>query len=522
LVSPQQKSASPSLKTLDSLILCGGLGTRLLAVVQDRPKGLAMISGRPFLDILVEDLLRQGLRRLILCVGHGADQIVAHFRGRTDAEFVFSIENEPLGTGGALRHALAHVRSDPVAVLNGDSFCPVSYGALLAFHEERKSQGTIVVTAPAGRRDVGAIALGADGRLLSFAEKSERPHESEKWVNAGIYILRRTLIESIPQGKASSLERDVIPRAIAAGDAYYGFRASGPLIDIGTPERYAAAQEQLRPPGTVVKVPVSVVVPCFRCAETIARAIRSVHGQTQRPQEVIVVDDASDDETPQELARLEQEFGGDWLRLIRLPRNQGPSTARNDGWDAARGDFIAFLDADDTWHPRKIEYQYRLMRADPGIALSAHRHSFRELPPVASTQARATEVTAAALRWRNRFVTPSVMVKRDLPFRFREGQRHMEDHLLWMQIAFAGYRIVILERALAALHKKSFGEAGLSSQLLEMERSELANYRLLGREKHIGRLMLAVLQCWSVAKFLRRVLIVALRRLLALARQKES
>ena len=512
MVSQQQKSAPPSVAALDSLVLCGGLGTRLQSAVQDRPKGLAVISGRAFLDILVDELVRQGLRRLILCVGHGADQIMAHFHGRTDAEFVFSIEDQPLGTGGALRHALPHVRGDLVVALNGDSFCPVQYHALLAFHAERSSQGTVVVTAPTGRRDVGAIALGADGRLLSFAERPDHPDGRAKWVNAGIYLLRRRLIEAIPEGTVSSLERDVMPRAIAEG-AYYGFRASGPLIDIGTPERYAAAQEQLRPAGAVTKVPVSVVVPCFRCAETIATAIRSVHDQTLRPREVIAVDDASDDETPQELARLEREFGSDWLWVIRLPRNQGPSSARNAGWDAARGDFIAFLDADDTWHPRKIEYQYPMMRADSKIALSAHRHSFGELAPVASTEPRTTEVTASALLWRNRFVTPSVMLKRGLPFRFREGQRHMEDHLLWMQIAFAGCRITVLEIALAALHKKPFGEAGLSSQLLEMERAELANYRLLCREKHIGRVMLAVLQCWSAAKFLRRLLLVAARRL---------
>lgn len=522
MVSQQPKPASPAVKDLDTLVLCGGLGTRLLPVVQDRPKGLAVISGRPFLDILVDELLRQGLRRLILCVGHGADQIVAHFRGRSDAEFVFSIEDQPLGTGGALRHALPRVRSNLLAVVNGDSFCPLDYGALLAFHHERNSQGTIVVTKPVGRTDVGAIALGADGRLLSFAEKSEHPDPHAKWVNAGIYLMPRSLLETIPAGVASSLEREVLPRAIDTGGAYYGFRASGELIDIGTPERYAAAQEQLRSASTSAEAPVSVVMPCYRCAATIDAAVRSAHGQTLRPLELVAVDDASDDETPQALARLEREFGSDWLRVIRLPRNRGPSTARNAGWDAARGEFIAFLDADDTWHPRKIEYQYRSMRADRGIALSAHRHSFHDLPPVAETVPHATEIAASALLWRNRFVTPSVMLKRELPFRFREGQRHMEDHLLWMQIAFAGHRIVILEVALAALHKKPFGEAGLSSQLLEMERSELANYRLLGREKRIGPPMLALLQCWSAAKFLRRLLIVAARRLPALSGQKES
>jgi len=122
------------MKPCDALIVCGGLGTRLQAVVSDRPKGLATISGRPFLDILVEELLQQGFDRLIFCTGHGSDQVAAHYSGRSGEQFVFSAEDHPLGTGGAVRNALPHVRSDPFAVVNGDSFCRVAYADLFAFH----------------------------------------------------------------------------------------------------------------------------------------------------------------------------------------------------------------------------------------------------------------------------------------------------------------------------------------------------------------------------------------------------
>jgi len=231
------------MKPGDALILCGGLGTRLQTVVSDRPKGLATISGRPFLDILVEELLQQGFGRLIFCTGHGGDQVAAHFSGRSGEQFVFSAEDGPLGTGGAVRNALPHVRSDPFAVVNGDSFCRVAYAELFAFHGKKAGLATVVVTPPSERTDVGVIELAADARVLRFAEKPA--DAAAALVNAGIYVVQRRLFETVPLGAAVSLERDILPRAIGQR-ACYGYRVAGPLVDIGTPERYRAAQALLR------------------------------------------------------------------------------------------------------------------------------------------------------------------------------------------------------------------------------------------------------------------------------------
>lgn len=261
--------------------------------------------------------------------------------------------------------------------------------------------------------------------------------------------------------------------------------------------------------------PVSVVVPCYRCAGTVERAVRSVAAQTRRPAELILVDDASPDDTAQALEALRDRYGKDWIRILRLSRNEGPATARNAGWETARGEYIAFLDADDSWHPRKLEIQHRVMLEHPDIALSAHRHALgvpADVPPDPA-QPRLTDISAAALLWRNRFVTPSVMLRRSIAVRFRSAQRHMEDHLLWLQIAYAGHRIVAIELPLATLHKPAFGAFGQSAQLRAMEYAELGNYRLLHSEGRIGAALLAVLSAWSAAKFLRRLLTVAARRL---------
>lgn len=229
---------------LDTLILCGGLGARLKPVLSDRPKGLAEVGGRAFLDILVEELLRNGLQRLILCTGHGAQQIAAHFRDRRDAEFVISTEDRPLGTGGAVAHALPHVRTDPFFVVNGDSFCRISYADLLDAHRRRNALLSVVVTPPSERDDVGAIVIDGAGRLLEFAEKAGAAGGGANYVNAGIYAMQREAMPLIRGAQAFSLERELIPLAVKTGRCY-AFPASGPLIDIGTPERLRLAQHGL-------------------------------------------------------------------------------------------------------------------------------------------------------------------------------------------------------------------------------------------------------------------------------------
>lgn len=245
MVSTHEESSASRVIPADALVLCGGLGSRLQPVLQDRPKGLAVISGRPFLDILIEELIRHGLRRIVLCAGHGAEQIVTHFRKRRDAEFVFSVEPKPLGTGGAVRHALPHVHTDPVVVVNGDSFCRVAYADLLRDHASRAPAATIVVTPPAERTDIGAVEVDPDGRIRSFSEKPGTANRERGFVNAGVYVLQRRLIESEASETLFSLERDIFPRAARDGQCR-AFRVTGPLIDIGTPERYAAAQALLR------------------------------------------------------------------------------------------------------------------------------------------------------------------------------------------------------------------------------------------------------------------------------------
>lgn len=261
--------------------------------------------------------------------------------------------------------------------------------------------------------------------------------------------------------------------------------------------------------------PVSVVIPCYRCVETIARAVGSVAAQTRRPAELFLVDDASGDGTLERLRGLAREHG-DWIMVIAQPENRGAADARNAGWAAATQPYLAFLDADDAWHPRKIEIQYGYMKAHPEAAICAHRHAVLDRPEVPDPPVDDVSVErvsrASLLRSNNFFAPTMMMLKRELPQRFRSGRRHVDDHLLWMQIVCAGHDLVRLSPRLAYTYKRPFGESGLSGQLWAMQKSELANYWILRRERAIGLPAALALSAWSLAKFIRRLALVALRR----------
>ncbi len=259
---------------------------------------------------------------------------------------------------------------------------------------------------------------------------------------------------------------------------------------------------------------VSVIIPCYRCSATIERAIDSVANQTARPAEVILVDDASGDDTLAALLRLQQRYGFDWIKIIEQEENGGPSVARNTGWDMASQPYLAFLDADDSWHPRKIELQYGWMVAHSEVALTGHAvmvlRANTKKPEVLDTLA-ANRVSAKQLLLANRLSTPSVMCKRELPFRFDSCKRYSEDYLLWLTLVLREYGAYRFDAVLAYIHKAPFGEGGLSGQLWAMECGELDTYRKLYKDKLLSALSLAAISTYSLIKFARRALVTALK-----------
>jgi glycosyltransferase involved in cell wall biosynthesis len=256
---------------------------------------------------------------------------------------------------------------------------------------------------------------------------------------------------------------------------------------------------------------ISVVIPCFRCASTIARAITSILRQSQKPTEIILVDDASGDDTLKILEAYEMEFAG-FIRVVTLKDNTGAASARNAGWAIAKQPYIAFLDADDSWHADKILIQFEYMKKNPDVVLSGHLCGIFENIDLSLRSGECYSVTAISglgLLMNNAFSTPTVMLKRDIPFRFRDGERYVEDLLLWQQIAFAGLKVVRIESTLAYVHKQFYGASGLSSHLWKMEIGELRNYFVLHRASSISSIQLSVATAFSLLKFVRRLLVTA-------------
>ncbi|NOU40005.1 MAG: glycosyltransferase family 2 protein [Methylotenera sp.] len=263
---------------------------------------------------------------------------------------------------------------------------------------------------------------------------------------------------------------------------------------------------------------VSVIIPCYRCSETIARALASVATQTMLPKEVILVEDASPDNglTLQALNEQAAKYADSFeVKVIVLNHNQGAANARNVGWSVASQPYIALLDADDAWHPQKIEVQYQFMLKNPQVVLCGHDAKMvtdDSQPDWPLGGCDFKTISKTRLLISNPFVTPSVMMKKDIVLRFNPTKRYVDDHLLWLQIAFDDYKVVKLSPALVAIYKPMFGASGLSSHLWAMEKAELGNYWLLYKNKNIGFILVATLSVYSLAKYLRRLIIVSLRR----------
>jgi glycosyltransferase involved in cell wall biosynthesis len=259
--------------------------------------------------------------------------------------------------------------------------------------------------------------------------------------------------------------------------------------------------------------PISVVIPCYRCVKTIDRAIRSILRQTVKPYEVILVDDASGDGTAEALNYIAHQYPTR-VKVISFNHNQGVACARNAGWDLASQPYIAFLDADDAWHPRKLEIQYSYMLAHPDVTLSGHLVRVLDQPdsmPIWEIGSwDVLRLSKLRMLLTNRLFPSTVMLKRDVPNRFQSGKRHTEDHLLWLELLCAGHRLVKLNLELESAYKPLYGVGGLSSQLWLMEKGELDTYKSIYAKGHINFAQWIGLSLYSLTKYARRLLMYGL------------
>lgn len=249
---------------MEAILLCGGLGTRLRSVVSDRPKPMADIAGKPFLHYFVRMLSEKGVERFIFALGYMGEQIEAYFQDGREygISIVYSYEESPLGTGGAIRNALPKMREEDVLVLNADTYFDTDYRSLFQEQSGKRADMTIASREIEDVSRYGAIVKDTDGRILRWNEKQSgsgetMPDSAETLarsgetapkrgeINGGIYVMKKSLIEKIPVGK-QSLENDCIPVWLSHSVKIHALPSDGYFMDIGVPEDYRRFQADVQ------------------------------------------------------------------------------------------------------------------------------------------------------------------------------------------------------------------------------------------------------------------------------------
>lgn len=262
---------------------------------------------------------------------------------------------------------------------------------------------------------------------------------------------------------------------------------------------------------------VSVVIPMYNASATIKEALTSVRNQTYGYFEVIVVNDGSTDAGADIVERFKAE-NTDQKVIIQMinKENGGVSSARNAGLKAASGQYIAFLDADDSWLPEKTERQLKILEANQEYSfigniltpLPIKRFFFKKFGTL-------TQIRLLDLVFKNYFQPSTVLMKREVYEKtglFEETQRYAEEGNYFMRVA-RNFGCVLLNEKLIVYgdEKSGFGESGLSANLVEMERGELRNLKFAYEERYINVFVYNVARLFSFVKYLRRILVTKMR-----------
>lgn len=229
--------------TKEAIILAGGFGTRLQGVVKDLPKPMAPVNGRPFLTYILDYLIDYQYNKVVLSVGYLHEKIEEFFGTHYKSlEIDYAVETEPLGTGGGILFAMSKCATDNVLVINGDTMFKVDLDAFEHFHQEKNSLLSIVLREVEDVSRYGSVTISKDNLIALFAEKQVT--FGRGYINGGVYLINRKLFEKYPQPQKFSFEKDLMTKFYTQ-ELFYAMPSDGYFIDIGIPEDYARAQQEL-------------------------------------------------------------------------------------------------------------------------------------------------------------------------------------------------------------------------------------------------------------------------------------
>jgi glycosyltransferase involved in cell wall biosynthesis len=255
---------------------------------------------------------------------------------------------------------------------------------------------------------------------------------------------------------------------------------------------------------------VSVIIPCFNSSDSLLRACESILSQSLLPAELILIDDASNDNgsTRASISSILDKISRNTdilCKSVFLDDNVGPGMARNAGWEIASCYFLSFLDADDTWHPEKIEFQYSIMKANSHFDLTCHYSvKHEDYHKILNLNIDLRPLFFLKMLFKNFIETRSVMLKRSIPFRFEKHTRFSEDYKLWLDMIGNGIIAYLIPAQLASTYRNNYSPGGQSSHLIKMEKSELKIYWALYEKSKINLSLFIACVTSSIFKFLLR------------------
>lgn len=222
---------------MEAIVLAGGFGTRLKEVVSDVPKPMAPVAGKPFLEYLLKDLEKKGIKHVILAVGYKKEIIKEYFKNIYESiEITYSEELTPLGTGGAIKKALKLAKEEDVFIVNGDTFFDVDLKRMKEFHTENKSILTVAVKEMENFDRYGSLIIKGN-KIIEFEEKKKKDRGK---INGGIYLIKKDLLNRIEKEKFS-FEKEILEDKRVEK---YSYESKGYFVDIGIPKDYFKIKEQ--------------------------------------------------------------------------------------------------------------------------------------------------------------------------------------------------------------------------------------------------------------------------------------
>jgi mannose-1-phosphate guanylyltransferase len=223
------------LDDVEAVVLVGGKGTRLRPLTLSAPKPMLPTAGVPFLAHLLSRIRAAGIRRVVLGTSYLAETFADHFGDGESLglDLTYVVEDAPLGTGGGIRNVAKHLTTDHVMIFNGDVLCGTDLRAVVDTHRRTEADVTLHLVRVQDPRAYGCVPTDGDGRVTAFLEKTEDPPTDQ--INAGCYVFRRSVIDSIPEGRPVSVERDTFPGLLEAGSRVSGHVDNAYWRDMGTP-----------------------------------------------------------------------------------------------------------------------------------------------------------------------------------------------------------------------------------------------------------------------------------------------